>query len=59
MKDLMKRITKIDINKMYSNSDVYSINIEIDLSGLVPKQKAKKTKRMITKKGDFFSAHGC
>ncbi len=53
-----KKIKKFEISRMYKDSNLHSIYIEVDLGDLnlePPKNKAKKT---IKKKGRFFEAHG-
>lgn len=59
--DLIKRIKSVNISKLYNNSDLHIITIEIDLSkltggagGVKPKKKVKK----IRKVNGFYKATG-
>jgi hypothetical protein len=54
-----KKIKKFQISRMYKDSNLHSIYIEVDLGDInlePPKKESKK--RTIKKKGPFFVAHG-
>lgn len=53
--EMIKRIKKFEIVKLYSDSDIYSVRFEIDLS----KKKAKKSNKKIERnKNGYIKATG-
>lgn len=53
--EMIKRIKKFEIVKLYNDTDIYSVRFEIDLS----KKKAKKsTKKIERNKNGYIKATG-
>ena len=54
-KEMIKRIKKLEIVKLYSDSEVYSVRFEIDLT---KKKQKKNIKNIERNKDGYIKANG-